>query len=89
MSLTLNRNGIDMKTKPNIYKTVSDRVRAKFKPFVAKHPETGKWHGICKVLRSPNTIGFKRKKDAIEAWYSYEATAICDISTRQNQLNDI
>ena len=78
-----------MKTNQNIYKTVSDRVRDKFKPFVAKHPKTGKWHGICKVLRSPNTIGFDKKKDAIEAWYRYETTAICDISTRQNQLNDI
>lgn len=61
-----------------------DELADKFKgsEFVAKHPKTGKWHGIDRVLRVPITDGFSSKDEAKMAWRYYNARAAGDIATQ-------
>jgi len=40
---------------------------------IARHPHTGKWHAIDRVLRCPITDGHDTEEEAYEAWLLFEA----------------
>jgi len=70
-----------------MYKETLNRINKTWKPWIAKHPKNGLYYGIDKTLRCPVTDGFKTNKEAIDAWYRFQATAICDKSTQN--LNSV
>ncbi len=68
-------------------KKIADLLQGR--EFVARHPRTGLWHGMDRVLRCPLTDGFKNKSDAKRAWRDVSASQIGDVMTQKVCLRGI
>ena len=68
----------------NILLTIADRFKGRER--IAKHPRTGKWHGIDTVLRCPVTDGYTTKDEAREAWRLWNAQMVGDVATRSHNV---
>jgi hypothetical protein len=68
--------------------TTLEQIAAKLRgrEFVAKHPRTGKWHGMDRILRCPITEGYETKAEAEAAWRMEKAREIGDIATRSHKI---
>jgi hypothetical protein len=52
----------------------------------AKHPKSGLWYGIDRIMRTPCTEGFETKAEAVEAWCCFQALYIADRSSQDYKL---
>lgn len=71
-----------------IYQKALESAKA-FTPLVARHPRTGKWFAIDKVLRCPVRGPFDSKIEAETAWREYKATEMCSNSTSKACIAEI
>ncbi len=71
-----------------ISKIIAEMKRRGMKPYVAKHPRTGKWWAIDRVLRSPVGRECNTKSEAEKEWYLFNASMIGDIATRDYSISN-
>ena len=81
-------HGSEKRGGGDIVSRVADKLKGKER--VAKHPKTGKWHGIDSVLRTPiSEVGHDNPDDAKAEWRNYMARGSLITADSSRDLKDI